>query len=123
MDSQDLHESWVRVRDRIAQMPKGRGREVAWLAEKLKMRLQVVANWQWRGVPSRQVAEVASALRWSTNQVLGLKDPDAGWPFQTITPERLAALTPHQMAMVELAARMEIERVEAASGKRQETGT
>lgn len=122
MDEKELHESWVRIRDRIAEMPKGRDREVAWLAEKLKLRLQVVANWQWRGVPAKQVPEVAAVLRWSTNQVHGTKEPEAGWPFQTITPERLASLTPHQMALVGIVARQELERIEASSGKRQDTG-
>lgn len=46
MDQQDLHESWVRVRDRIAQRHdgKGKGREVAWLAEKLKLRLPALSG-------------------------------------------------------------------------------
>jgi hypothetical protein len=112
MDEPDTDEAWTRIVDCIGQKPDGKGREVAWLAAKLKMKIQRVNNWKTRGVPASCLVDIASALGWSVNQVLGLAEPASMWPFETISAERLARLTARQAAMLELVALKELERIE-----------
>lgn len=119
MTDQESDETWVRIRDEIAKRDDGRGRETVWLAQKLKVRIQRIQNWKTRGVPSSALVDIAAALGWSVNQVLGLADPPTRWPFETIRPDDMAKLTPRQAAMVELAVVRELERI-AASGKPQD---
>lgn len=118
----ETDETWARIAERISALPDGHGREASWLAERLKMKIQRVHNWKTRGVPAFCLVDIAAAIGWSVNQVLGLAEPPSSWPFETIEPERFARLTPRQCAMVELAALHEIERIES-SGKQQATGT
>ena len=106
-------ETWLRIRAAVAIKPDGEGREATWLAERLKTSVQRINNWKLRGVPASALADIAAALGWSINQVLGLTEPPTSWPFETIDPERFARLTPHQAALVELAARNELEKIEA----------
>ena len=101
----------------IGTLPGGKGREVAWLAERLQCSQQRVFNWSTRGVPPKAHSELAAAIGMSVSQLLGEELAPGQWPFETIPPERLSALTPMQRAMVELAALRELERIEAATGK------
>lgn len=117
MDTED-DETWLRIKAAISRMPNGSGREATWLAERLQTTVQRVNNWKKRGVPDSSLVDIASALGWSVNQVLGLAEAPSQWPFETIDAQRFARLTPRQAAMVELAALREIERIEA-SGKQQ----
>ena len=114
-----MDDVWRRAAKKIGTFPDGKGREVAWLAEKLECSQQRVFNWIARGVPAKAHAELAHALGMSVGELIGADEPAAAWPFETIRPERFTALTPMQRAMVELAALHEIERIEAATGKRQ----
>lgn len=118
-DPDDYAESWVRVKARIATLERGAGREEAWLVEKLGAgaTAQMVHNWTTRGIPPSKFQDVAAAIRWSVGQVAGVKDPPEQWPFETIAPERLAGLTPRQMAMIEIAAEAELRRIEDAIRK------
>lgn len=118
----EIDETWARIKERIAAMPNGKDREAAWLADRLRMKIQRVHNWKTRGVPAFCLVDIAAAIGWSVNQVLGLAEPPSMWPFETIEPERFTRLTPRQCAMVEHVALREIERIEA-SGKQQATGT
>jgi hypothetical protein len=113
----DMDATWRRISKRVADFPNGAGREVAWLAEALNTTQQRVFNWQKRGVPSGAHQDIAAALKWSVGQLLGIDEEPSTWPFSTIEPQRFLALNPHQRAMVELAARQEIERIEAVSRK------
>lgn len=122
MTNRDHDETWARIAERVAAMPNGKGREVAWLASKTGMTLQRLNNWKTRGVPASSLPAVAQALGWSVNRVLGLPEPQSDWPFETISRERFQRLTPRQAAMVELAALHELERIEAAAGKQQASG-
>ena len=115
LDSDD--DTFRRVMQEISRKEEGRGREVQWLADRLQVKIQRVQNWKTRGVPPSAVADIAAALGWTMNQVLGLQESPPGWPFETIAPERLARLTPRQAAIVELVVLRELERIEA-SGKR-----
>ena len=117
MQSAGVDETYQRIVGRVAQLPDGAGREVAWLADKLDTSQQRVYNWKTRGVPASALAGIAAALGWTVDQVLGLKAPPSEWPFETIAAARWAALNPHQRAMVELAARLELERIEGFNGK------
>jgi hypothetical protein len=121
MGIEDVHESWERVRDRIATLPNGKGREEAWLALKLKFKIARIHNWVSRGIPPSAASEVAAAIGWSPGQVLGAEDRPSDWPFETVSPQRLAALTPRQMAMIELVVVRELERIESATTKRDGT--
>lgn len=100
MTTTTIDETWARVAAEIASRPLGRGREVTWLAEKLQTSVQRVNNWKARGLPASALPDVAAALGWSINQVLGLAEPPAGWPFETIEPERFARLTQRQQALI-----------------------
>lgn len=119
MTDQEVDETWARIRDEIAKRDDGRGRETVWLAQRLQVRIQRIQNWKTRGVPSSALVDIAAALGWSVNQVLGLADPPTRWPFETIRPDDMAKLTPRQAAMVEIAVVRELERI-AASGKPQD---
>lgn len=114
----DEDETWLRIKDAVSRMPNGENREVSWLADRLQTSIQRVNNWKKRGVPAASLVDIASALGWSINQVLGLAEAPSQWPFETIDIERFSRLTPRQAAMVEMAALNEIERIES-SGKRQ----
>lgn len=120
MSGTDVDDTWERIRARIAELPHGAGREATWLADRLQMKVQRVHNWKTRGVPAAALVDIAAAIGWSVNQVLGLADPPAAWPFETIEPERLARLTPRQAALIELTVLNELERIERL-GKRDGT--
>lgn len=120
MDSASTDETWDRIKAKIASLPNGAGREAQWLADRLQIKIQRVSNWKTRGVPASMLVDIAAALGWSVNQVLGLAEPPSLWPFETVEPERLQRLTPRQAAMVELAVLQELERIEQF-GKRDGT--
>ncbi len=115
--SAPVDETYQRIVGRVALLPDGAGREVAWLADRLGTSQQRIYNWKSRGVPAAALPGIAVALGWTVDQVLGLKAPPSEWPFETIAAARWAALNPHQRAMVELAARLELERIEGINGK------
>jgi hypothetical protein len=121
MEADDPDDILARVLACVEKKPNGKGREVAWLAKKLGTTVQVVNNWKTRGIPPSRYADIAASIGWTVDQVIGAAEAPAGWPFETITPDRLAGLTPRQMAMIEIAALRELERIEAASGKPQPT--
>ena len=116
-DTLTVDETWARVRDRIAELPNGKGREVAWLAEKLETGQQRIFNWTTRGIPGSSLMKVADAIGWKVEQVRGVESPSVEWPFKTISPHRIGALDPMERAMVELAARNELEKIEAAKAE------
>jgi hypothetical protein len=113
----DVDEQLARVLRHIGTLPNGKGREVAWLAQKIKTTVQVVNNWKIRGIPGARQLEVAKAVGWSAEQLSGGTAPPAAWPFDMISQGRLAALTERQLGMIERAVLLELERIEAASGK------
>jgi hypothetical protein len=121
-DAVYMDDVWQRIAKRVADLPGGRGREVAWLADALYTTQQRVFNWQTRGVPARVHADIARALGWNVSQLLGIEDAPTSWPFVSIEPQRVDRLTPNERAMVELAARNELERIEAMRGKQPNAG-
>ena len=120
MDDEDAHESWLRVKARIATLPRGAGREEAWLKEKLKTTASRVHNWTTRGIPAQAAVQVAAAIGWTVAQVLGVKDPDDPWPFETVERARWDALSERGRAMVEIKVDQELARLEALSEKLQD---
>lgn len=113
----DIDEQLARVLRRIETLPNGKGRAVAWLAQKIKTSVQVVNNWKIRGIPGARQLEVAAAVGWTAEQLAGSAPPPDDWPFQTVAAARFADLSERQMAMIELVVLRELERIEAASGK------
>lgn len=122
-EEEKVHESWRRIEPRLRELSGHRDGKgiVVWLSRKLHYDTQRVHNWISRGVPSKEQAQIAAAIKWTVAQVAGVKDPPERWPFETIDVERWRRLTERQKAMVELVVDAEIRRIESASGNR--TGT
>ncbi len=97
---------WERIEAELATRPAATGREVAWLAAKLRCRVQVVNNWKARGVPPARYEAIAGALGWTVNRLLGTEAPPdlLQWPFEFISRKQWDSLTERQRGAVEAAA-------------------
>lgn len=115
-DTSCVDETWIRIRDEIARRPGQKGREATWLAEKIGGTIQQVNNWKDRGVPSKALPDIAAALGWSVDTVLGNEPPPADpWPFESVPRARFDKLTERQKGMLERDMLDALERIEAAS--------
>lgn len=76
-----LHTLWMgAVWERVERELSRRGKNVAWLAGEMGYTLQRVANWKPRGVPSHAHADIAKALGWTVDQLLGLEESSVTVP-------------------------------------------
>lgn len=108
-------EMWDRLRARIKAMPDGDGREQAWLAEKLELRVQVVNNWLQRGViPPSRFEAIADAVGWQLNELLGRAAP-APLPgvLRRDIQARLQRLSERELGRLELVIEQELDRLAA----------
>lgn len=68
-------------------------RNVQWLADQLRVTIQVVSNWKARGVPARRYREIADVLGLTVDQLEGVEPlPWSGrfeWPFSARLYERV----------------------------------
>jgi hypothetical protein len=62
---------WRRVNEELDL----RGRGWQWLADKIDSTIQRVQNWKTRGIPSRAHQDVANALGWTIDRLLGVTGP------------------------------------------------
>lgn len=58
---------WTRIDSEL----KARGKGPQWLADEIGYSIQRVHNWKSRGVPPSAFADVAAALGWSIDRLLG----------------------------------------------------
>lgn len=116
-----FHTPWMetpfeRVIAEIARRhPKQRGREETWLAEQLKLEVQVVHNWKSRGIPARRLGDVGAVLGWTRDVVAGDAEPVDPWPFELVPFERFDKLSERQKGIVEQAMLEAMEKAEAAA--------
>ena len=106
--------------------PKQKGREMTWLADTLGLAIQVVNNWKSRGIPPRQVGVVATAIKWSMEQVSGEDPPPSQWPFESVPFARFDGLTERQKGVVEQAmldAMDKVQQTQANGSSGKQTGT
>lgn len=114
---------WDRIEAEIAGQPNGKGREVAWLAEKLKLRVQTINNWKSRGVPADRHQAIAAALAWSIDELLDAPTPNRpAWPLSLISPQRWARLTERQKGAAESEALKVVEKFEAQAAEAEHQG-
>jgi hypothetical protein len=92
-----------------------------WLADRLGVSAQVVANWKARGVPVARYRAIADALGLTLDQLEGLAPPpwqkETGWPFPDIDQDRFNRLTEMQRGEIQTRVRDMIAEFEARSGK------
>ena len=94
--------------------PQQAGREETWLAAELNTSVQTVHNWGLRGVPPRRHADIAKALGWSVEHLLGLEEaaPPYPWPLAPfISRAQWQELSAEQRAVVAFKARQALEEV------------
>jgi len=70
-----------------------------WLADRLEMTIQRVANWKVRGVPAKHLRQIAEILQpISIDEIEGVqsKPPTtvSGWPFPLVDESRYRNLRP-----------------------------
>jgi hypothetical protein len=105
---------WDRIKAELATRQDARGREIAWLAQRLKCRVQVVQNWSTRGVPASRYAEIAQAMGWTIDRLTGAPPRPADWPFELLTKAQWDCLSERQRGAVEAAALRELRELEPA---------
>lgn len=111
-----MRETWALIERAIAAKPDGKGREVAWLSDKLGCTIQRVNNWKARGVPTSALQDIADALGWSVDALHGRADPPSDpWPFETVPRERFDALSERQKGALEMVMLETISELEAAA--------
>lgn len=108
-----------RIKSRVATLPNGANRELAWLAEQLRIPVQTVSSWTTRGVPAARYQAIATAVGWSVDELLGKPAPPPAWPFEAVSYDRWQRLTERQKGRIEAAILHELEAIEAEQiGKR-----
>jgi hypothetical protein len=112
-----MNDVWKRVFAEVSRKPDGHGREVAWLSERLQMKIQRVNNWAVRGVPSNAFPALAQALGWSLDDIAGTSTPDGRppWPFPLVDRSRWDACTPEMRGYVQAAINRALDEVLAAA--------
>jgi hypothetical protein len=97
---------WRRIEVELATRKDAASRPEAWLAAKLKLKIQVVHNWKSRGVPPRRHKAIADALGWPVGRLLGVEPAPVAydWPFELISRQQWEALSERQRGAVEAAA-------------------
>jgi hypothetical protein len=110
--------------------PQQKGREQAWLADQLRIRVQNVNNWERRGLPVRHYDAIGKMLGMTYGQIAGTEDvqpiiPD--WPFEGfITRQRWALARPEHRSAAAHAAMQALDGLESRldllppAGKRQQ---
>lgn len=110
-------ELWDRLQQRIATKPEGRGREQAWLAQALSVNIQIVNNWLQRGkIPPGRYEEIAAAVGWSVDELLGKRAAaPAQGALRRDLEERLRYLSERDMGRLELIIEQELDRLTAGA--------
>lgn len=109
---------WTRITRKIGSNPQHTGREVAWLAENLKLSIQTVNNWKLRGVPTDRFEAIARVLGWTIDEVAGRKMPPRDpWPFERVDQAEWEQLSERQKGVVEQAMLDALALVKAPSKK------
>lgn len=95
--------SWDIIEEALAH--KRPPRNLTWLAEQLRVSVQVIQNWKSRRVPPSRFREVASALGLSIDQLEGLEPLPwtKEWPFSSDLHLRVGRLVSEDLAALERA--------------------
>lgn len=82
---EDADDTWTRIKRQLSTKTEAKGREVAWLSERLGMKIQRVNNWKTRGACPGYVVDhvhplcaggpdAPSNMQWQTVQAAKVKD-------------------------------------------------
>ena len=110
-----LVDIWTRLKPRICALPEGAGREQAWLAGKLGVNIQIVNNWlQREKIPPGRYEEIAAAVDWSVDELLGKPAlaPSRGFLRRDLE-ERLRYLSERDIGRLEHIIEQELDRTAA----------
>ncbi len=94
---------WEVIEDVLAH----KKRSLSWLAQQFskKTTIQVVMNWEERGVPPKRFREIADILGITIDQLEGLEplpwSKEFEWPFSAQLHERIQQLRPEEVLALE----------------------
>lgn len=111
LNTSRMNDVWKRIKAEVARKPDGATREMAWLAERLQMKIQRVNNWATRGVPTSAFPAIAAALGWTLDDVAGVSTVDGRppWPLDRVDRDRWDSLSREDQAYVQGVLNSEID--------------